>query len=169
MINMPKYGTYKPTKQETQYFSDLILSKLPAIFEGIARHTSKFDALDLQRYLKAQFDYTTSVASTSEAVWEIDDDHDGKISWEEFRTATIRCINDMHAREPQQVFNVVLFSVFAEGSGMLTEQSLKQLLFLRFGKASLGDRLEKGFGQRGAICSVGLDEFIRGMSLLINE
>jgi Ca2+-binding EF-hand superfamily protein len=53
-------------------------------------------------------------------VWEIDDDHDGKISWDEFRTAMDRCLNDQHAREPQQVFNVVLFSVFSGGSSVLS-------------------------------------------------
>ncbi len=165
---MRKHGIYRSTPEEIQYLSDLVISKLPAIFEQIAagRSSSKFDPEDLRRYLQTHLDHKVPISSTSEAVWEIDDDHDGKISWDEFRTAMVRCLNDQHAREPQQVFNVVLFSVFSGGRGVLSQQSLKGLLHLRFGKELVEDKLAKGFG-RGKGSGVHLDDFIRGMSSCI--
>ncbi len=168
IIAMRKHGIYMSTPEEIQYLSDLVLSKLPAVFERIAAGgpSSKFDPGDLQRYLHTHLDHAVSLASTSEAVWEIDDDHDGKISWDEFRTAMDRCLNDQHAREPQQVFNVVLFSVFSGGSSVLSQQSLKGLLNLRFGKELAKDKLTKGFGP-GKGNGVRLDDFIRGMSSCI--
>jgi len=91
---------------------------------------------------------------------------DGKISWHEFSTAMTRCLNDAHAREPQQVFNVVLFSVFSGSDGIISEQQLKKLLYLRFGTSSIEDKLVAGFGKDGPYC-VGFDAFIRGMSLVL--
>lgn len=165
---MRKHGIYMSTPEETRYLSDLVLSQLPAIFGRIAAGgpSSKFNPEDLQRYLQTHLDHTASIASTTEAVWEIDDDHDGEISWDEFRTAMVRCLQDQHAREPQQVFNVVLFSVFSGGIGVLSQQSLKGLLNLRFGKELAEDKLTKGFG-RDKGTGVRLDEFIHGMSSCI--
>ena len=91
---------------------------------------------------------------------------DGKISWDEFSTAMTRCLHDAHAREPQQVFNVVLFSVFSGSDGIVSEQQLKKLLYLRFGTSSIEDKLVAGFGKDGPYC-VGFDAFIRGMSLVL--
>ena len=179
-------GAAAPT-QETQYFENVVRKRLASIFEAIVRESPsssrpttttttttttrqkplpKFDPTQLQRYLHTHFNHTASISSTTEAVWEIDDDHDGMISWEEFSTAMLRCLHDAHAREPQQVFNVVLFSVFSEGLGIMPEQQLKKLLYLRFGKARVKEKLVTGFGKEGPYC-VGFDAFIRGMSLII--
>lgn len=42
-------------------------------------------------------------------IWEVDEDHDEKVGWEEFKRAYERCSNDIHGTEPRQLYNVVLF------------------------------------------------------------
>ena len=151
----------------SQYFADLVTSKLDSIFRAIVEgRTDKFDPDGLTRYLKTHLNYTAKAGEAEEAIWEIDDDHDGKVSWAEFQLAVSRCIHDERAREPQQIFNFVLFAVFSQASPILSKHNLKHLLYLRFGKDVAESKLVQGFGSDGSN-AVTLDQFVRGMSLVI--
>lgn len=103
------------------------------------------------------------MSEIEEAIWEIDEDHDGKVSWQEFQTACIRCIFDDQAREPQQMFNYILYAIFSQSTPILLESHLRHLLYLRYGKEHAAGKLEKGFGADGPY-DVTLSQFIRGMS-----
>lgn len=125
----------------------------------------KIDQKTLSRFLKSTLKYAHRNSEIDEAIWEIDEDYDGKICWDEFKTACIRCIFDDQAREPQQMFNFILFTIFSGGSPILIESQLKHLLFLRYGKEHASRKLERGFGTQGPY-DVTLGQFIRGMNKL---
>ena len=42
-------------------------------------------------------------------VWEVDDDNDGHVDWDEFRTMFYRVRDDQSGCEPRRLFNVVDF------------------------------------------------------------
>ena len=54
-------------------------------------------------------------------IWEVDEDHDGKVGWEEFQRAYERCSNDIHGTEPRQLYNVVLFLLHTTSAVTVTE------------------------------------------------
>jgi hypothetical protein len=53
-------------------------------------------------------------------IWEVDEDHDGQVGWEEFQRAYERCSNDIHGTEPRQLYNVVLFLLHANSAAAVT-------------------------------------------------
>lgn len=124
------------------YFSSLILSELQAVFDRIRSSStttpcpSKIDPTSLHAFLRSM-KYKPKPGEVEEAIWEIDEDHDGKLSWKEFHRACERCISDNQAREPQQVYNYTLFMIFSRSSNILVESELRRLLHLRYGKVWL--------------------------------
>jgi len=95
-------------------------------------------------------------------IWEVDEDHDGKVGWEEFQRAYERCSNDIYGTEPRQLYNVVLFllhttsaagvGAVAEGKGIdrnrgkenvvkMTGEAAERLMYLQFGR--VGSRTTK--------------------------
>ena len=123
-------------------FSSLVLSELQTVFDRIRSSStttpcpSKIDPKSLSTFLRSM-QYKPKSGEVQEAIWEIDEDHDGKLSWEEFHRACERCISDSQAREPQQVYNYILFVIFSRSSNVLVESELRRLLHLRYGKVRL--------------------------------
>lgn len=128
-----------------------------------ARLHDKIDPETLGNFLRTTLKYSHKPSEIEEAIWEIDEDYDGKICWQEFQTACIRCIFDDQAREPQQMFNYILYAIFSHSTPILIESQLRHLLYLRYGKEQAAGKLEKGFGSHGPY-DVTLSQFIRGMS-----
>ena len=62
-------------------------------------------------------------------IWEVDEDHDGKVGWTDFEHAYERCSNDMNGTEPRQLYNVVLFALHAGSGGTGGDGSPKVVLF----------------------------------------
>jgi hypothetical protein len=83
-------------------------------------------------------------------IWEVDEDHDGQVGWEEFQRAYERCSNDIYGTEPRQLYNVVLFllhttssvaSVKAEGKKgtqivKMSGEDAERLMYLQYGRVS---------------------------------
>lgn len=46
-------------------------------------------------------------------IWEVDDDCDGFVDWEEFQKMYERCRNDDGGNEPRSLFNIALFAMHA--------------------------------------------------------
>lgn len=153
---------------QDSYFSSLVLSKLEEVFQEILASSQekvceKIDPKTLGNFLRTTLQYSHKPSEIEEAIWEIDEDHDGKICWQEFQAACIRCIFDDQAREPQQMFNYILYTIFSHTTPILIESKLRHLLYLRYGKELAAEKLEKGFGSLGPY-DVTLSQFIRGMS-----
>ncbi|TMW69501.1 hypothetical protein Poli38472_001657 [Pythium oligandrum] len=70
--------------------------------------TGLITATDLHSALRA-LNHTVSKADVQWMIWEVDDDQDGSLDWEEFRGSFVRCIVDRQGLEPNQLFCLILF------------------------------------------------------------
>ena len=79
-------------------------------------------------------------------IWEVDDDLDGFVSYEEFITMYKRCISDKSDLEPRKLFNLVMFMMYdKDDNKKVTIEETLQLLFVRHGRAKLDKEIEAIF------------------------
>ena len=68
-------------------------------------------------------------------IWEVDDDADGKVDWEEFKGMFYRIRDDTSGYEPRKLFNVVEFIMHDKNfSGRIDLDEAVTILYQRFGK-----------------------------------
>eukprot|EP01067_Filipodium_phascolosomae_P001083 Filipodium_phascolosomae@DN1764_c0_g1_i1.p1 len=80
-------------------------------------------------------------------VWQVDDDLDGCVNWNEFLVMYNRCTKDLSGLEPRQLFNLTQFLMFdSEGTGRVCEEQTLEILYVRFGRERLDSELQKLFG-----------------------
>lgn len=121
------------------FFLDSVAYHLESIFKLMSGdpEAGRFDnrkisLASLFRYLR-HLDYHPEKKEVEEMIWEVDEDHDGKLSWQEFHSSFVRCVKDTEGIEPQQLHNVILFALFAGSAPILHQSQLKRLLYLKFG------------------------------------
>ena len=89
-------------------------------------------------------------------IWEVDDDLDGFVNYDEFLTMYRRCIvSEQLARqhgleprlEPSQLFNLVQFLMYDKTfKGRVTVEETLQILFVRHGRDKLDEEIKAIFG-----------------------
>ena len=81
-------------------------------------------------------------------IWEVDDDLDGFISWDEYMRMYKRSISDETGLEPRRLFNLVQFLMYdKEFKGKVTVEETLQIMYVRYGREHLDDEIEKIFGR----------------------
>mmetsp|Transcript_71707 Transcript_71707/g.134106 ORF Transcript_71707/g.134106 Transcript_71707/m.134106 type:complete len:246 (-) Transcript_71707:70-807(-) len=82
-------------------------------------------------------------------IWEVDDDLDQMVGWDEFLTMYQRCISDQTGNEPRNLFNLVQFLMYDKDFSMRisVEQTL-QILFVRHGRGELDSEIAEIFGDQ---------------------
>jgi calmodulin len=79
-------------------------------------------------------------------IWEVDEDCDGYISWDEFKAMFNRVRNDKTGWEPRRLFNLVEFMMHdKDQSGSIDMDECMEILFRRFGKDQLEERTNEFF------------------------
>lgn len=89
-------------------------------------------------------------------IWEVDDDLDGHVNYDEFLTMYRRCIvSESLARahgleprlEPSKLFNLVQFLMYDKTfKGRVTVEETLQILFVRHGRDRLDEEIKAIFG-----------------------
>ena len=80
-------------------------------------------------------------------IWEVDENLDGCVDWEEFKLMFRRNITDKSGLEPVQLFNVVQFMMYDKDfSGEVSVDETMHMLFSRYGKARLEAEMKALFG-----------------------
>jgi len=80
-------------------------------------------------------------------VWEVDENLDGCIDWQEFVLMFRRNIADKTGLEPSRVFNVVQFCMYdRDFSGRVSLDETMRMLFARYGKERLEAEVKVGVG-----------------------
>ncbi|GAB4819032.1 hypothetical protein N2152v2_006078 [Parachlorella kessleri] len=106
----------------------------------------KIDAEELAAYFTTT-GHKMKKAEIDDMIWEVDEDCDQKVNWEEFQCMHERCRDDKTGTEPRQLFNVVQFVIHDLGnSGKVTLEEAMKLTYLRFGRNELDAQLEAVFG-----------------------
>jgi calmodulin len=82
-----------------------------------------------------------------EMIWEVDEDIDMSINFQEFVNMYKRCVNDHDYLEPRKLFNLVQFLMFDKDfKGNIIEEQTLDLLIIRYGREDLDEQLEGIFG-----------------------
>ena len=80
-------------------------------------------------------------------IWEVDDDLDGMISWEEYETMYKRSISDVTGLEPRKLFNLVQFLMYDKSfKGKVTVEETLQIMYVRHGREHLDAEITAIFG-----------------------
>jgi calmodulin len=77
-------------------------------------------------------------------IWEVDDDNDGCVDWDEFKTMFYRVRDDESGCEPRKLFNVVDFLMLDKNhSGSVDMDECVTLLYARYGKEQVETNLKQ--------------------------
>merc|ERR1719152_597327 len=77
------------------------------------------------------------------SIWEVDDDNDGVVDWDEFRPMFYRVRDDDTGCEPRKLFNVVDFLMLDKNhSGSVDMDECVTLLYSRYGKDQVETNLK---------------------------
>ena len=100
---------------------------LRSVFERVdVKKDSRIDAEELAAQFRA-LDYHPEPGEAQDIIWEVDDDHDGVLTWTEFQQVYERMKTDSYGREPRRLYNFIEFCLFdLDKSGLvgLNEVSL---------------------------------------------
>jgi len=76
------------------------------------------------------------------SIWEVDDDNDNAVDWDEFRTMFYRVRDDATGCEPRKLFNLVDFLMLDKNhSGAVDMDECITLLWQRYGKDLVEEHL----------------------------
>jgi len=83
-------------------------------------------------------------------IWEVDDDLDQHVSFDEFLTMYQRCISDATGLEPRNLFNLVQFLMYDNQhfTGKISVEQTLQILFVRHGREKLDAEIQEIFGDQ---------------------
>lgn len=138
---------------------DVIELELQRLEEEIADIQRRIDAVDAKsdydkkihpRDLQQALAYLGKHADKKEIedmIWEVDENLDGCVDWEEFQLMFRRNITDKTGLEPFQLFNVVQFCMYDKDfSGQVSVDETMHMLFARYGKERLEAEMKALFG-----------------------
>ena len=116
------------------------------IAEIDADPTKKVNSIDLMEALKALGKKSTK-REVEDMIWEVDENLDGCVDWEEFHLMFQRNIKDKTGLEPFQLFNVVQFMMYdRSNSGAVSVDETMHMLYARYGKDRLAAEMKALFG-----------------------
>ena len=132
--------------QRREYNEQKELENLRRVFEAIDKNRdSKLDAKELNAVL-VKLGYTAKKQEIEDMIWEVDEDCDKCVSWDEFKLMFHRCRNDRTGLEPRKLFNVVEFMMHdKDSSGTIDMDECMEILFRRFGKDQLEEKTNEFF------------------------
>eukprot|EP00933_Yihiella_yeosuensis_P061239 TRINITY_DN64041_c0_g1_i1.p1 TRINITY_DN64041_c0_g1~~TRINITY_DN64041_c0_g1_i1.p1 ORF type:complete len:217 (-),score=53.56 TRINITY_DN64041_c0_g1_i1:106-756(-) len=82
-------------------------------------------------------------------IWEVDDDLDQMVGWDEFLTMYQRCISDQTGNEPRNLFNLVQFLMYdKEFHGKISVEQTLQIIYVRHGRSNLDEEIKEIFGDQ---------------------
>ena len=134
--------------QRREYNEQKELENLRRVFEAIDKNRdSKLDAKELNAVL-VKLGYTAKKQEIEDMIWEVDEDCDKCVSWDEFKLMFERCRTDKTGLEPRKLFNVVEFMMHdKDASGTIDMDECMEILFRRFGKEQLESKVNEFMSQ----------------------
>ena len=96
-------------QQRAEHNEQKELESLRRVFEQLDKtKVGKIGFKELNDQL-IKLDYRAKRVEVEDMIWEVDEDCDHCVSWDEFKLMFHRCRNDRTGLEPRKLFNVVEF------------------------------------------------------------
>jgi len=152
-------------EQRRQYNEKKEMAELRTVFDTLDKdHNNKIDFKELNEML-IKLDYKAKRQEVEDMIWEVDENGDKAVDWEEFKLMFQRCKADKTGYEPRQLFNVVEFMMHdKDGGGTIDMDECMEILFRRFGKEQLEERTNAFFKQAEGSTEITFTEFVTQMS-----
>ena len=133
-------------EQRREHNEQKELESLRRVFEQLDKtKQGKIGFKELNDQL-IKLDYRAKRVEVEDMIWEVDEDCDHCVSWDEFKLMFHRCRNDRTGLEPRKLFNVVEFMMHdKDSSGTIDMDECMEILFRRFGKDQLEERTNEFF------------------------
>lgn len=125
------------------------LENLKRVFKWL--DTKKDDKLDWQELSESltKLSHKTPRDQIELWIWEVDDDLDQMVGWDEFLTMYQRCISDQTGNEPRNLFNLVQFLMYdKEFHGQISVEQTLQIIYVRHGRSNLDEEIKEIFGDQ---------------------
>ena len=135
-------------EKRNDYNELVTLQNLQRVFDNLDKKCDKkIDSEELYEYLRF-LGFRCNMTNVKDLIWEVDEDSDGCLSWQEFKNMFYRVRNDKSGWEPRQLYNVVEFMMHDKDcSGTIDMEECMEILFRRFGKEQLEAKVNEFFGQ----------------------
>jgi len=141
------------TLEQNENISQVEQDSLKKVFAWMdAKKDNKLDWSEISDVL-VKLGHRTPKEDIDLMIWEVDDDLDKHVSWDEFLVMYQRGISDKTGMEPRNLFNLVQFLMYDKDfTGKISVEQTLQILFVRFGRGKLDDEIREIFGeeQKGA-------------------
>lgn len=133
--------------EETENISQVEYDSLKKVFQWMdIKRDQKLDAAEISEVL-TKLGYKAEKKEIELMIWEVDDDLDHFVSWDEFLVMYQRCISDKSGLEPRNLFNLAQFLMYdKEFLGTISVEQTLQILFVRYGREKLDAEIQEIFG-----------------------
>ena len=135
-------------RSKDQYNEAQELEGLSKVFAKLDRNgDGKIDADELSFYLK-YLGHKPGKHEVIDMIWEVDENGDKAVQWEEFKTMFFRVRHDQKGLEPRKLFNLAEFMmVDKDCSGSIDLDECMEILFRRYGKDGLEEKTAEFMSQ----------------------
>ena len=111
------------------------------------KSNGKISAIDLAEALRTLGKRCTKL-EIQDMIWEVDEDLDEHIDWDEMRLMFARNISDRSGLEPSKLFNLVQFMIFDnDENGLVSVDETTNMLYARYGRVQMEYKLKELFGE----------------------
>ena len=108
----------------------------------------KISLKDLEALIK-KLNTTLSKRTLEHMVWEVDEDTDGMIGWDELVLTYSRNVDDKDGSEPNFFFRILEFvAIDNHHKGYIIEDDCMEFLFARYGGSKLEKEMQTIFGKK---------------------
>ena len=131
-------------EKRNDYNELVTLQNLQRVFDNLDKKCDKkIDSEELYEYLRF-LGFRCNMTNVKDLIWEVDEDSDGCLSWQEFKNMFYRVRNDKTGWEPRQLYNVVEFMMHdKDASGTIDREECMEILFRRFGRDLLEEKVDE--------------------------
>mmetsp|Transcript_18882 Transcript_18882/g.31594 ORF Transcript_18882/g.31594 Transcript_18882/m.31594 type:complete len:249 (+) Transcript_18882:62-808(+) len=107
----------------------------------------KVVAADVQEMFKF-LNYKCNSKDIDEMIWEVDENLDGGVDWNEFKLMFNRNVMDQTGLEPNRMYNLAQFLIYDKNrNGLVSVDETMNLLYARYGRGVMEQKLKELFGE----------------------
>eukprot|EP00741_Cyanophora_paradoxa_P002143 tig00000553_g2078.t1 len=126
----------------------LEMSNLRRVFDSLDKKRDGVIDPDELAETYAKLKHNLKKNESQEIIWEVDEDCDSVVNWDEFQSMFFRCRADKTGLEPRRLFRLVEFMMQdSDGSGAITIEECLQSMYVRYGKERMDYAVKELFDE----------------------